>query len=58
MGLAFHSPEEAYVHWIKHYILFHHRRHPAEMGATEITEFYRHVLNRGGRGVVSPADRL
>jgi integron integrase len=31
--------EEAYVHWIKHYILFHHRRHPAEMGAAEITQF-------------------
>ena len=31
--------EEAYVHWIKHYILFHRKRHPAEMGPAEITQF-------------------
>ncbi|MFI5395830.1 MAG: integron integrase [Candidatus Binatia bacterium] len=31
--------EEAYVHWIKQYILFHHKRHPAEMGPAEITQF-------------------
>jgi hypothetical protein len=24
--------EEAYVNWIKSYILFHNKRHPAEMG--------------------------
>jgi integrase len=31
--------EKAYVHWIKRFIFFHHKRHPAEMGATEITAF-------------------
>ena len=31
--------EEAYVHWIKRYIFFHHKRHPAEMGPPEITQF-------------------
>jgi len=31
--------EEAYVHWIKRYILFHHKRHPAEMGAAEVSAF-------------------
>ena len=31
--------EEAYIAWIRRYILFHRKRHPAEMGATEITEF-------------------
>jgi integron integrase len=31
--------EEAYVHWIKQYVLFHHKRHPAEMGTAEITQF-------------------
>ncbi len=31
--------EEAYVHWIKRYILFHQKRHPAEMGPREITDF-------------------
>jgi len=31
--------EKAYVHWIKRYIFFHEKRHPAEMGAPEITTF-------------------
>ncbi len=31
--------EEAYVAWIRRYILFHRKRHPAEMGAPEITRF-------------------
>jgi integrase-like protein len=31
--------EKAYVHWIKRYILFHHKRHPVEMGEAEIGQF-------------------
>jgi len=31
--------EEAYVAWIKRYIFFHAKRHPAEMGAPEVTRF-------------------
>jgi site-specific recombinase XerD len=31
--------EQAYVDWIRRYILFHHKRHPSEMGEIEITEF-------------------
>jgi integron integrase len=31
--------DKAYVHWIKRYIFFRSKRHPAEMGATEITRF-------------------
>jgi hypothetical protein len=32
--------EEAYVAWIKRYIFFFHaQRHPAEMGAPEVTRF-------------------
>jgi len=27
--------EKTYVSWIKRYILFHHKRHPNEMGSTE-----------------------
>lgn len=35
--LRHHSPrtEDAYAHWAKHFILFHHKRHPADMGADE-----------------------
>jgi integron integrase len=35
--------EEAYVHWIKRFIFFHHKRHPAEMGAAEINQFLTHL---------------
>ena len=31
--------EEAYVHWIKRFIFFHNKRHPAEMGEAEIAAF-------------------
>jgi len=27
--------EETYLHWMKEFILFHNKRHPAEMGARE-----------------------
>ena len=32
--------EEAYVDWIKRYIFFHEKQHPAEMGEAEIRSFY------------------
>jgi integron integrase len=35
--------EQAYVDWIRRYILFHHKRHPNEMGEKEITEFLTHL---------------
>jgi site-specific recombinase XerD len=31
--------EEAYVFWIRRYILFHDKRHPATLGAAEVTRF-------------------
>jgi integron integrase len=31
--------EQAYVDWIRRFILFHRKRHPNEMGEHEITEF-------------------
>lgn len=31
--------EQAYVSWVRRFILFHHKRHPNEMGATEIRAF-------------------
>ena len=38
--------ERAYVFWIKRYILFHHKRHPNEMGSAEI-EAFTHPFSRG-----------
>ena len=31
--------EQAYVDWIRRYILFHQKKHPSTMGATEIVAF-------------------
>jgi len=33
--------EKAYVAWIRRYIFFHDKRHPADMGAAEVTRFLR-----------------
>ncbi len=35
--------EEAYVGWIKRFILFHNKRHPNEMGKEEIQKFINHL---------------
>ena len=35
--------EESYVGWARRYILFHGKRHPAEMGGAEIAAFLRHL---------------
>jgi len=39
--------EDAYVQWIRRYILFHGKRHPRDMGATEINEFLTDLAVRG-----------
>jgi integron integrase len=39
--------EQAYVQWIKRFILFHGKRHPAEMGADEIRHFLSHLASDG-----------
>ena len=35
--------DPTYIDWIKRYILFHHQRHPQEMGASEIEAFLTHL---------------
>lgn len=35
--------EETYVHWIKRFIYFHGRRHPAGLGEAEVTAFLNHL---------------
>jgi integron integrase len=35
--------EEAYVDWIRRYILFHGKKHPAEMGGPEVETFLTHL---------------
>jgi len=35
--------EEAYVGWIRKFILFHHKRHPLEMGVSEVEVYLTHL---------------
>ena len=37
------NTEQAYVYWIKIFILFHDKRHPKEMGAGEVQTFLTHL---------------
>lgn len=39
--------EQAYVQWIRRFIVFHHKRHPREMGETEIRAFISHLAVEG-----------
>src|SRR5712691_11446018 len=35
--------EEAYIHWVKRFILFHDKRHPKDISAQEIRDFLTHL---------------
>lgn len=35
--------EQAYLHWIKKYILFHNKRHPNQMGQLQITQLLSYL---------------
>ena len=37
------NTEQAYVYWIKKYILFQNKRHPKEMGTVEVQAFLTHL---------------
>ncbi len=37
--------EETYTDWIRRFILFHHKRHPQDMGAPEIQAFLIHLAS-------------
>ncbi|HID29220.1 MAG TPA: integron integrase [Desulfobacterales bacterium] len=39
--------EQAYVGWIRRFILFHDKRHPSEMGEAEISAFLSHLAVEG-----------
>lgn len=39
--------EDAYVNWIRRFILFHGKRHPQEMGAKEVEAFLTHLAVEG-----------
>ena len=35
--------EQQYLHWVRRYILFHDKRHPASLGAAEVEAFLTHL---------------
>jgi len=35
--------EDAYVQWVRRFILFHGKKHPSEMGSEEINEYLTHL---------------
>lgn len=50
--------EEAYVGWIRRYILFHNKRHPMEMGETEINAFVTNLAVEGPVGASTQTQAL
>jgi integron integrase len=39
--------EQAYVAWIRRFILFHGKRHPGRLGAPEVTSYLSHLASSG-----------
>ena len=37
--------EKAYTSWVRHFVIFHGKRHPDELGATEVSAFLSHLAN-------------
>src|SRR5262249_38432820 len=52
--------ERAYLNWMRRYILFHHKRHPQEMGPAEIEAFLTHLAMAGNvaRSTSRPVSQL
>jgi hypothetical protein len=46
--------ERAYIDWVKRFMLFHHKRHPASMGAPEIRAFLSYLAVEGAGGRLYP----
>ncbi len=43
-GMSYRT-EQSYTDWIKRFIIFHQKRHPKEMGVSEIRDFLAHLVN-------------
>jgi integron integrase len=39
--------EEAYVHWVKRFVLFHRKRHPRDMSSAEVEQFLTALAVKG-----------
>jgi site-specific recombinase XerD len=38
-----YKTEKTYIHWIKSFILFHNKRHPADMAEQEVEQFLNYL---------------
>jgi integron integrase len=50
--------EKAYVDWIRRFILFSGKRHPQEMGATEVERFLSHLAEQHNVAAATQAQAL
>jgi integron integrase len=50
--------EETYLHWMKRFILFSGKRHPRELGASEVTAFLNHLVRERGVGAATQNQAL
>lgn len=50
LRLRHYSPrtETAYLHWVRRFILFNHKRHPAQLGSAEVQRFLTHLATERG----------
>src|SRR6185295_19573532 len=48
--LRHYSPRtvEAYIGWVRRFVLFHDRRHPRLLGGREVSAFLSDLASRGG----------
>lgn len=47
---------DTYLHWIKGYIVFHHKKHPVSMGSAEVEAYLDHLVLQ--RNVAGPTQAL
>ena len=38
-----YQTEKTYIYWIRRYILFHNKRHPKDMGGTDVEALLTHI---------------
>src|SRR5258708_5672018 len=50
--------EQAYVGWVRRFILFHRKRHPASMGAAEVEGFLSHLASERNVAAATQAQAL
>ena len=50
--------EKAYWNWTRQYILFHHKRHPEEMGPAEVRAFLSHLVRERNVAIATQRQAL